>query len=75
MRYVVVDSGGVILRSGYSPEPALQAGVGETAYVLESADGGLISDENLTVTDGEFAAVGGYSAPLPAGTLALAVEP
>ena len=70
MRYVVTDASGNILRSGYASNPALQAGTGETAYVITGTDGAVIPDADVKITAGAFEAVGAYAGDLPSGELA-----
>lgn len=74
MRYIVVDGTGTILRSGFSPNPSLQADTGQTVYALEGADGALISDANVTVSGGVITPAPGYEGPIPEGDLILVAD-
>jgi len=62
MRAVIIDSGGVILRTISSPPElfGIQAAMGESVFALTNDDGASIDDANVVVSEeGSFEAAPG----------------
>lgn len=72
MRYFVVNGAGVIVRSGDAPNPAAQAGSGETAYTLSGPGPVNIPDQSIGFSAGSFTSLNGYSGDYPPGTVTAA---